>query len=219
MLFGIIRSMKLIGLFVVMCCVGVAGVYVYTKFNLQTLPRIALTPSPISHFSLQKAPTASLPGNILSLSGGVSWQSRVATESVHITSPQPVQQGESVTTDATGSAVIEITKEASLALGKNTTIDLIQTLPVNIVVHQDGSVMYTVSGTYPFSVRGLGLLLTLSSQSTVTITTTATKVTAAVTKGQLTAAYTDTDDVSTVLMVTAGQLLKYDDPSRTTLVN
>jgi hypothetical protein len=114
-------------------------------------------------FSIENAPSQSLKGEITTMSGEVDWQGRTATVSSQINSPQAVQQGENLTTGASGSLTLTFPNSCTINYSKNTEIDIIQTLPANVVFSQvSGTGEFIVNGSYPISIRVSSLLTELN---------------------------------------------------------
>ena len=192
--------------------------YLKYKSNTATqIPRkiVALK----THFSLANAPSQSVHGSVVSMTGIVNWQFRTATQASHLTSLISLQQGENIVTENVGTAHIQFA-DTDIFLSPKTEVDFIQMLPSNFVIAQtSGSAEYKTTGTTPISVRSLGLIVQiLNADATITYNATETKLTVQILKGSATAAYNDLDNLSNVIPFTSGQTLIFDNGSRTHLV-
>lgn len=196
----------------------IAGVYLFVpKVEQKKL----LSPAVFSVESIERPPEQSLKGKIISLSGEVGWQSRVATESAKIISPQPIQQGEMLQTGDDGNILVQFDEVGKLAIFPKTKIDFVQTLPLNFVTVQNtGSVKYQKMGLVPISVRALHLLIDQSEgEMEVNINKDEGLVIVDVIKGKVTAAYNDLDYLSHVSEVKQSESLLFNDQKRVIKIN
>ena len=92
------------------------------------------TPPLHTRFSLSEAPADSLRATITRLSGEVTWESRTASSASPLTAPRILQQGEILTTGQSGTASLTLADTCSITLSPDTELNLIQTLPANIVL-------------------------------------------------------------------------------------
>ncbi|HEX6977053.1 MAG TPA: hypothetical protein VF185_01670 [Patescibacteria group bacterium] len=204
--------MKNIILFLVFAVLGGASIFAVLKLSPKTNSPTP-TPQPRapfikqSEFSIENAPSQSIRGTIVTISGDVEWQSRIATESAKITSPQTIQQGESISTKETGKVSLTFPTAANLTISPNTDLAVVQTLPVNIVFSQGkGVINYASLNSIPVSVRSQNLLIQLNQGNmTLTVSDTTPFTTLDVTKGLATVAYNDSENVSQVVEVKEGQ--------------
>lgn len=207
--------MKYIGVFLLALVLGSIGVWLY--FTRQSLPPVKA----VSSFSLAKAPSASLLASLVSFSGKVNWESRIATQSVRLTEVRNLQQGEALDTEEAGHAVLVFPGKSLITLSPQTKINLIQTLPTNIVIAQpSGTVQYDTIGTALFSVRADDLLLNITSGSiTVKNDTDTHLVSVTVHTGVTTAAYTDLENMTQLASLSAGEHFTYDTTTQDGSVN
>ncbi len=191
---------------------GAIGIYLSLT---QQHPKLIISPVRTS-FSLEKAPRDTLVGSIASLSGGVSWQSRVADTPSPIMHPHPLQQGENVVTGNSGAAIITFPTVFTATMSANAQLNIIQTLPASVVVQQtQGQVIYKKTGSVPLSVRGLDLLLLLTDgQAEVAVDSVASRIGVIVKTGSVTAAYTNTQNISKIITIFQGQQLLFDDNTK-----
>ncbi len=197
--------------------VAVALVYWHIIPGKSTVYNLIKPVSTATQFSIANAPSATIRGEISSISGSIQWESRVATEPATITLPQTIQQGEEVITGKDGKATIEFPKIGTIQLQANTDLSIIQTLPADIVIAQNsGSADYTKTGKSPLTIRSLDTIIDITSgESKVTIPSTLPRVTALVEQGSITAAFNDSNSVSTVMTATIGQQFIFDEGTKT----
>jgi len=172
-----------------------------------------------SNFSLEKAPSTSLHGDITLLTGDVEWQSRIATEASQITQKQQIQQGESIETGKTGNVSLAF-PNMLFELSTDTMLNIIQTLPTSIVLEQPtGKIKYQTTSSTPLSIRTSRILIESRKGSfSVAIDEDDGTVTISVEDGLVTTAYNDTDNFSTVEKIEADQVLTFDPSTRTSSV-
>lgn len=209
--------LKGVFLFFIFATIGFVGVFsVSNLLKKQSEPKKNITlPSPtVTPFSFQKPPKDSLIGT-LSVFGDVSYQSRIATEPAKISSDQPIKQGERVVT-ATGSAMITFPKEAILHLDKKTDIDIVQTLPANVVFTQHiGSIDYQRLGGIPLSIRAEHLLIDENKgEIGVTVDDENNNISINVISGSVTLAYNDINYETHVASISAVENVDFDDTKR-----
>jgi hypothetical protein len=171
-----------------------------------------IKPLSITSFSRENAPSDSLRGHIATMSGEVLWQSRVATSpAVLITQPE-ILQGENLVTKDTGTLVLSYLAAVKITLQPNSELDIVQTLPANIVVaQQNGTITYEKQGAIPVSVKISGLLVNLDKGNmSISLDPDQTTVTVQVMEGQAHAAYTDDTNTSQVTAIPEGSTFTYD---------
>lgn len=177
--------------------------------------KIAMARAKATHFSIENPPPLSLKGNISSLSGTVSWQSRIATQPAEITAPQPIQQGEEIRTGNDGQATIQFPNLGYMIVSPGTELDMIQVLPTSaVIVQNQGSVTYHQTGTIPLAIRSLHLLTTISGDATITKQADEPIITVAVQKGSAKIGFNTLQYVSVVQEITEGQQLTFHDDTR-----
>lgn len=173
--------------------------------------------SPITtKFSFEKAPSQALVGNIVFLSGDTGWISRTATTSSTIKSPIKLQQGEGVTTGTDGKLQFIFPSAVSVSLMANSQVNIIQTLPVNIMLQEvQGTASYTRINL-PVSIRALDMVMTLEKAATVQVQVDpkTSRVFATVTNGTITVAYTDTNNTSNLISVKSGEKLVFNNNTK-----
>ena len=178
------------------------GYFLYPE--LTTTPK--QKPIKTSQFSLTKAPSRSLKGQITSYSGKIFYQSRVATQAAELTNINlVVQQGEDYSTKADSSLSLLFPNHLQLDLSENTELKIIQTLPKTTVFSQlNGQVEYQTLGKNPVSVRTAFLLTELKGKIIISRDSENNLVTIEVKSGQATLAYNDLNYLSHTLNLNAG---------------
>lgn len=144
-----------------------------------------------SKFSLEEAPADSLRGEIISLTGEVEWQSRIATEPGQLPVGIKIQQGEKLVTKESGNIAVKFAAAGTMTMFPEAEVEIVQTLPVNLVFNQlKGKTRYLVGGSSLLSVRNFNLIVNVSS-GLITIKTDieAGEVTLSLKAGQATVAY------------------------------
>lgn len=198
--------MKTTLLFIFSLVIGITLIYIVKMGIRQANYATNPDPKPVS-FSLEKAPSESIKGNITSLSGNVGWQSRIATEPAQIISFPELQQGEAVETKDNGKMTLQFGNILASNLSPNTFLNFIQTLPTQFVIDQSkGKTEYVKLGETPLTVRSFGLLINIESGNVVvSINDKLGVMTSTVKKGSITAAYNDPkQETANVLTVNEG---------------
>jgi hypothetical protein len=215
--------MKKILLFIISFLITLVAVVGYFKvtqklssINLPTLPSLSFSDIVrFSRFSLEKAPSQSLVGVITSMEGEVMHEERLATTSAKINIPIPIQQGESLSTGIDGRIILIFEKAAEIIISAETTVNVIQTLPANLVFYQTkGSATYIKLADIPVSIRTRRLLIENYGDITVTLDKVEPVITIAVNSGSATFAYNNLDNVSQVLLVNEGKTLTFNESTR-----
>ncbi len=199
--------MKSVLIFVFSVLIGFSAVIVCLYPISTQNNKTSNLPTIKTKFSLENAPGESLKGNIASFSGMVNWQSRTATIPAQLKGLQPVQQGEEINTGKDGQVTIQIPNATSFSLLSNSDINLIQTLPADIVISQNqGIVDYARLGTIPVSIHTLDLLVQIDNGESVIAADKAKQIiTVLVEKGSITAAYNNSQNISTLVPVQEGK--------------
>lgn len=194
--------------------------FLYPKENkLKTIQPQTVVSNPEPLFSLDNAPSQSQVGKITSMVGSVEWESRTATQSSIISSPIPVQQGESLLTNDDGSVELLFDGTADIELSHNSRVDIVQTLPAAFVFQQkSGTIEYKKLGTIPVSIRVLHLLLENDGDIQVTLDPKKPLVTVKVVNGSITVAYNNISNVSKVLTIQKSKSLTFNDQNRRVVV-
>ncbi|HKB88376.1 MAG TPA: hypothetical protein VKC53_01865 [Patescibacteria group bacterium] len=191
-----------------------------SAITIPNLPSISFSDLvKFSRFSLEKAPSQSLVGTITQISGEVGYESRNATEVAKINSPVSVQQGESLITGTDGSLVLIFEKAAEVDLFADTSLDVIQTLPADLVFAQTtGSVTYKKLSDIPVSIRSHHLLIENNGDISVSINKLKPIITLTVNSGSATIAYNNIYNISRLFSVTMGQTVTFNDDTRRVVV-
>lgn len=210
---------KKILLFTTAFVIGLGVVFIY--YQIVSFPYLNIkipTLSSVlqnSFFSLVKAPSKSLIGDVTTLSGDVGWQSRIATDSAKIFSPIQIQQGEEISTGLDGSAGITFPGSAEINIFPDSKISFAQTLPANIVIaHLKGAVEYKKLGEVPLTIRAMHLLIDGEGSFKVLTDDKTSSVEVAVETGSVTIAYNDINNLSKVVKISEGKILLFNDKTR-----
>jgi hypothetical protein len=169
------------------------------------------SPLPQFSFSLDAPPSESLRGVITSLSGEVGWQSRTATEPAKIFQPVQIQQGEEIKTSETGRVTISFPNVADITISPKTEINIIQTLPTDILIGQNtGTATYQKLGSNPLSIRSQNLLIKINQgEITVSVNENIPHITVDVISGFVTVGYNDINFITKVIEVSSGESLLF----------
>lgn len=212
--------LKKILLFIVFLFLGLtlffAVRWVLIALQVQTI----ISPNAQSKFSLATAPSQSFTIQVGSFSGNVLWQSRIAKQPTPMVGLQTLQQGEEIDTLDNGKASLSLNGVASISVSSLSSLNFIQTLPVNIVVEEkQGLVEYSLQNTQvPFSVRALDLLINITGDSVITVDKKASIITIYPKSGKATLAYNDTNNVSQVIELKSGQKAIFTNDTKTVVI-
>lgn len=200
--------------------VSVTAGYLYKTMTIThplNIPGPTSTPSPDIKaiiFSLANPPSESLDGQILTMSGEVSWQSRISTESAKILVSQTVRQGEALSTGPDGNVLFIIGNAVQVEMSNDSVIDVIQTLPANILFKQSkGTVMYKRTGIFPVSARVLNLLADTEGSMEISIDNQV--VTLNVISGTSTVAYNDRNMINRQIKLSTGSTYVFNNVKKT----
>jgi len=217
------KYLKYVLIFIAVFCVGVIASYFVFQYldNRPSEIVTSITPAPtatpesaVSDFSLENAPSKSLRGEITSMKGELKWQSRLATESAELLEPITVQQGEKVVTGEKSSMSIDF-GACNLDLFSGTELEIIQTLPENILFHQiSGDVDYVKTGDYPISVRVDYLLIEANGDFSVSVNPDWPIVYVTMKSGSAVAAYNDLNFLSHEINITKGKTFTFNYDTR-----
>lgn len=218
------NSMKNILLFILFLIIGAAitiGYFKFSEIKKEAENRQVFSPySGKDYFTLDKAPTESLKGEIISFNGDVGWQSRTATESSQIKGSISVGQGEKIVTKEGGNAEVKFDNICDIKLSENTSLELIQTLPLNFVFLQEaGTVQYARLGSVPIAVRSLGLVMQIEDfQSSVSVNIKNSTVTVTVASGSADLAYNDINYNTNKLTLAEGQKMIFNNQTKSRII-
>lgn len=185
--------------------------------NTNVISKKPITESEIESikYSLEEPPSQSLRGKIATMSGEIHWQSRIATESSKITDIREILQGEKIETKDGSSLTIIFENTGSIDMSENTTVDIVQTLPVNLVFRQsEGSAIYEKTGEHPLSVRSLSLLSDIGGKTEISTNDNTNTVSVNVISGSTIIAYNDLDYVSHQLQISEGYTYTFNHDTR-----
>lgn len=169
----------------------------------------------VTKFSIDHPPEQSLIGNILEKSGDVLWQSRSATESAQMPNLDFIQQGEIVKTGENSSLKVGFGEYASIELLPFSELNIIQTLPYNIVFQQsEGEILYETIGISPISIRTYRLV-TRTENGIIKISIDENNNSKVfVQAGNADVAYNSSEFVSQVIPLAAGQTFSFNNDKR-----
>ena len=201
-------------LFLGIFAIAGTGFYFYkTKNSDKTIfisPLVEGDTPNASVFSIETAPSESLRGKIISMTGEISWQSRIATEAAKISVPQTIQQGEKLITGEKSNLSLDFPNACSVEFSPQTEIEIIQTLPKNIVFSQtSGTGEYVKTGSYPVSVRVLSLLAENDGDMIVSVDPENPLIILTQKSGQTIVAYNDLNYVSHETTIASGRTLTF----------
>jgi hypothetical protein len=213
--------MKYLFLFLFFICIGILVAIFFKQHAISSFQQPIKTPlSTVPPFSLAKPPPNSVKGFISSFAETVQWQAREATEPAMLLKKQPVLQGEEFWTNEEGEMKLLFPSLATITVGSNTHISLIQTLPESFVIYQDsGSTIYTNIGKHALSIRMPPLLLRQASgilhleQDAILA-----QIILTVTKGSVTLGFNNSENISTVVTIKENTRYIFDKESRTGVI-
>lgn len=206
--------MKNIGLFIISLLIGIGMVFV----GFQQKP-IIQKQKKISTFSIETPPSKSLKGSIISRSGTLFWESRIATAPSELKNNVQIQQGERLITKDKSSITVNFDHVCSIVFSENADLSFIQTLPVDFVVEQKkGTIKYVVNGNTPLSIRIRNALITkISGTIQITVTDDDPIISISVIQGTARIGFNDLDYVSQVFTLQEGQVYEYNNDERTAI--
>ena len=167
-------------------------------------------------FSLEQAPSDSIRGQITGMSGEIWWQSRTATEPAKLTEAITIQQGETLIASDEGKLTVSFNQAATITLFPETRVEIIQTLPLNLVFNQTQGVgQYLVSGPTPVTVRSLNLIVNLDDGLLVVDTDEETgAIILGLKTGRAKVGYNSPEFDSKVWQLEPGDVFEYDNNER-----
>lgn len=116
-----------------------------------------------SKFSLVNPPSMALFGSVTNLTGEVMWQGRIFDNLIKVNELESITQGEIVKTGEDGFLNIEFADKASIEILPNSKLEIVQTIPNNLVFYQhQGEVNYIKNSDIPVSVRSGRVLIDIS---------------------------------------------------------
>lgn len=163
-------------------------------------------------FSLDQAPSDSIKGQIINMTGEIWWQSRTATEPAQLKDTISVQQGEIWIASESGNLTIEFAPAATITLFPKTKIEIVQTLPLNLVFNQiQGITQYQAFGSSPVTIRSLNLIVNLEDGLLVVDTDEATgAIILGLKTGRAKVGYNSPEFDSKVWELEPGDVFEYD---------
>jgi len=199
--------MKNILIFIAYFLLGIFLIFSFRQLTETINSHELNSPLPQFYFSLDTPPSQSLQGAITALSGEVVWQSRTATEPAKITKLRQVRQGEEIKTLDTGQTTIVFSDIADITVYPKTDINIIQTLPSNILIGQNnGAADYKKLDGNPLTIRSQNLLIKIN-QGEIMISVDENKpyITVNVITGSVSVAYNDINFITKLIAVSSGE--------------
>ena len=210
---------KNIVIFLVFFSIGFGSIFFYTKQTTQKKAEVRKVLASKSAFSMENAPKNSITGEITSLSGDVTWESRVATEPAVLVSNTKIQQGEILYTGPTGALTVTFPSLGEVRLSPNTEVSIMQALATSFVLSQPtGTVTYTSEETTPISIRSLHMLANITGNAVMTVDDLYGVITISVTDGDVTIAYNNTENISQVEIISKEETATFNDETRETTI-
>lgn len=187
-----------------------------SNISIPNLPTVSFSDLvKFSRFSLEKAPSQSLVGKIISMSGDIEYEKRLATQSAKISSPIDIQQGESLSTGTDGKIILSFDKTVEVYILSDTTVNVIQTLPLDIVFNQTSGIsQYKKLADIPVTIRSHHLLIENKGDITVSIDKIKPIISVTINSGSVTIAYNNLGNISKVLTVDEGKTIIFNDTTR-----
>ncbi len=210
----------LLGIIVFLLGTGAALVVFFAKNHSVPEPIITIAKKEPNFeptkFSLEKAPSDSIKGQITAMSGDIWRQTRTATEPAKLTEPDVIQQGEVLIASDEGKLTVNFNPAATISLFPDTQVEIIQTLPLNLVFNQTKGIgQYQVSGTNPVTIRSFNLIVNID-EGLININTDAETgvITLSLKTGAAKVGYNSPEFDSKVWRLEAGDVFEYDSNER-----
>lgn len=170
-------------------------------------------------YLIESPPSDSLKGSIISRSGILFWESRIATAPSELKTNVQIEQGEEIITQDKSDAAINFDNFGSLFLSENSDISFIQTLPIDFVVEQKkGKIEYSVNDKTPLSIRIRNVLVTKTSgKIRITITEDDPVILISTLLGTAKIGFNDLDNISQFFTLREGQIYEYNSDHHTAI--
>lgn len=167
-------------------------------------------------FSLEQAPSDSIKGRITAMTGGIWRQERTATEPARLTEPTTIQQGEVLIASDEAKLTATFNPALTLTLFPDTQVEIIQTLPLNLVFNQSKGVgQYQTTGSSSVTIRSLNLIVNLDNGLLNVDTDEETgAIILSLKTGKAKVAYNNPDFLSRVWELEPGDVFSYDSNER-----
>lgn len=154
---------KYLYLFVAFLLTGICIAFGYFFWKKEKATVVTKIVPMEERFSIEPPPKQSRKGTVVSASGQILWQSRIATIAAEIKDIKKIQQGELLGTGKESAVSVVFNDGANINLSSDSEIEFLQTLPVNFVFRQNkGEINYVKKGSIPLSIRSLHLLMTFT---------------------------------------------------------
>lgn len=157
-----------------------------------------------SKFSLLDSPSMSLKAKVTDFSGEIFLKNRIGDNFERIySSLNTLLQGETVKTGDDGYLIMSYDNVAKINMNKNSTLDIIQTLPNNLVFSQiEGNINYQKISDIPVSVRSKRLLVEILGEVNILIDGDIVRI-----SGDAKIAYNNTANITKVIEVPKSKTL------------
>lgn len=143
------------------------------------------------------------------------WQNRIASEPSRLTKNTTIQQGEHIETSNEGKANIIFENVVDIAIKENSSLDVIQTLPVNLVFSiTTGTVIFNKLGTNTVSVRSKHLLIQVNGKLEIQTDKKDSNIKISAETGHATLAYNNLNYETQSLVVQEGKVVIFNDSTR-----
>lgn len=221
------KILKYILIFLVPFILTTLGILMYFSFRgklsgvkIPDIPNLPIADLiKLSRFSLEKPPSQSLVGSITKISGEVSYEPRLATESSALKEITQVRQGDLFETGGDGALTILFDSVAEIKMGAETSVNVIQTLPVNLVFSQTkGSVEYEKLGQLPISIKAGRMLVEQDGLIKVVFNEEDSEISVTVVAGSVIIAYNNLKNESQLIKVSAGRTFIFNNTQRRGIV-
>jgi hypothetical protein len=221
------KFLKYLLLFLIPFAITVSAILAYFNFNsnlkglkIRNLPSFNLNDVvKFSRYTLEKAPSETLVGTMLNLSGTVKYESRMATESALIEKAVNVQQGDIIETGEDGSVSVQFKDIAELNIKSLSKTEIVQTLPANLVFwHKSGSVVYKKIGPNPVSVRAHRLLIDINGEAEIIFNKVEPAITIHALKDSVKTVFNNINNETQVVIVDEGKSMEFNNEKRRPLI-
>lgn len=167
-----------------------------------------------------KPPSESLTGSFVSLIGSVEKYSRTGTDFEKVTKEESLLSGELLATESRSSAEITFPDMATVTLGQNTEIALINVISSQFLLQQKaGNVIYETMSDKQISVRSLHTLFVIESgEAEISLNNNKKIISITMLSGKATFALSDLENKTEVWEIEEGQKAVIDDEDRSVTI-
>lgn len=169
------------------------------------------SPTPTINFSIETPPRLSLKGKVASLSSNVFYISRSSSQEQIFNPDQQVLQGETIISSNSANIQFSFYQDNLVKLSEKTSLEIIQSLPNNIVYKQiSGNAYYKISNQKTSVIITPLLLFSDSGEFTISIDDKRKILKVTVSQGEITIAFNDTQYNSIVKSFKKRETLSFD---------